>query len=80
MHLLCTFATTGFDAWKADFDAHWEDRDRAGLTMLQMWRDLDAPDRALVLFEVADRKRAAEWIATASALGTPVEARFLRTA
>ena len=80
MQLICTFATRGFDAWKGAWDAHWEGRDHAGLTMLQMWRDLDDAGRVLVLFEVSDRKRAADWLAARSALDGPVEARFLRTA
>ena len=47
MHLIATFSTNGFDAWKADYDAHSETRDAAGLTMLQMWRDADDTDQRI---------------------------------
>ncbi len=80
MHLLCTIDTGGFDAWKSGYDDRSEARDQAGLTMLQMWRDVDDEDRALVLFDVHDRARAERWIDTESALHTAVAGRFVRTA
>ncbi len=80
MQLIVTIDTGGFDAWKAGFDDRVEARGQAGLTMLQMWRDADDGSRAVVLFEVSDRKRAEEWVRTESALHAPVTARFLRTA
>lgn len=80
MHLLCTFDTSGFDAWKSAFDDRAEARGQAGLAMLQMWRDADDASCALVLFGVSDCKRAEEWLRTESALHAPVTARFLRTA
>ncbi len=80
MQLICEIDTDGFDAWKAGFHDRAEARDRAGLTMLQMWRDADDDARAVVLFEVRDRARAEEWVRTEGALHAPVTARFLRTA
>ncbi|HQU70282.1 MAG TPA: hypothetical protein PLI43_19095 [Albidovulum sp.] len=80
MQLIVTFATSGFDAWKADYDAHSETRDNAGLTMMQMWRDADDANRALVLFEVSDRARAAQWVKDETALKGGISAQFLRTA
>ncbi len=79
MHLLTTLTTSGYDAWKAAFDAHAEDRGQSGLTLLQLWRGADAPDTVTALFEVADRKRAEDWVKRQSALGPAVAARFLRT-
>ena len=81
MHLLATFATQGYAPWKTAFDAHREARDRAGLTLLQLWRHADAPDTVTALFEVADRRRAEGWLSAEAALhgGTP-EAHFLKTA
>lgn len=80
MQLIVQFSTGGFGAWKADYDAHSETRDAAGLTMLQMWRDADDPTRAAVLFEVHDRARAEAWIRQQSALKGGISAQFLRTA
>lgn len=81
MHLLATFSTKGYDAWKADFDAHAERRDQAGLNLLQLWRNVDDSTRVTGLFEVADRKRAEDWLTAERALsGTAVEAHFLRVA
>lgn len=80
MQLIVTFDTAGFDAWKADYDAHSETRDNAGLTMMQMWRDADDGNRAVVLFEVSDRARAAAWVKEQTALKGGISARFLKTA
>lgn len=80
MQLIVTFDTAGFDAWKADYDAHSETRDNAGLTMMQMWRDADDGNRAVVLFEVNDRKRAEDWLRQQQALKGGASAQFLRTA
>lgn len=80
MQLILTFATAGFDAWKTDYDAHAETRDNAGLTMLQMWRDADDPDRVVVLFEVSDRARAEAWLHQQTALKGAGGAQFLKTA
>ncbi len=80
MHLLATIATSGYDAWKTDFDAHAEDRGQSGLTLLQLWRGADDCDTVTALFEVADRPRAEAWVKRQSALGPTVTAQFLRTA
>ena len=80
MHLIVTFATNGFDAWKADYEAHTETREAAGLTMLQMWRDADDTDHAVVLFEVSDRKRAEAWLHEQAALKGGVSGLFVKTA
>jgi hypothetical protein len=80
MQLIVQFTTTGFDAWKADYDAHSETRDAAGLTMLQMWRDADDANRVTALYEAHDRARAEAWFKTESALRGATSAQFLRTA
>ena len=80
MHLIVQFSTGGFDAWKADYDAHAETREAAGLTMLQMWRDADDADRAMVLFEVSDRKRSEAWLHEQAALKGGVSGQFVKTA
>ncbi|MCB2115224.1 MAG: hypothetical protein H6895_02865 [Defluviimonas sp.] len=80
MQLIVQFDTTGFDAWKADYDAHAETRDNAGLTMLQMWRDADDGNRVAVLYEVHDRARADQWFRQQAALKGATSAQFLKTA
>lgn len=80
MQMLCQIETSGFDAWKANFDADTENRSAAGLTVLQIWRDADAPAKVAVLFEITDRARAQGWLDTASGLGRGGSAQFLKTA
>jgi hypothetical protein len=80
MHLLATFTPPDYTAWKADFDAHWEARDQAGLTLLQLWRGADDTSRVVALFEVADRPRAQAWLDRQSALHGGIAAQFVRTA
>ena len=77
MQMLATIDTGGYDAWKARFDERAEDR--TGMTMMQMWHDADAPTRVVILFDVHDCKRAEAWAQTQTALGTQVQARYLRT-
>ncbi len=79
MNLLARFTPPDFAAFKTDFDAHAESRQQAGLTLLQMWRDLDGAG-AVCLFEVNDRAKAQAWLDTQSGLGHPVTGQFLRTA
>lgn len=80
MQLLVDFTTTGFDAWKQEFDAEAEGRMQAGLTLLQMWREADAPATVVCLFEVNDRARAQGWLDKKAGFGAAFTARFLKTA
>jgi len=80
MHLIVRFSPASYDAWKSDFDAHAEDRDQSGLTLLQLWRGADSANRAVALFEVHDRKAAQGWIDRQQALQGGLEAEFMRTA
>lgn len=80
MQLLVRYETAGFDAWKAAFDGDAEDRMNAGLTLLQMWREADAPNTAICLFEANQREKADAWLSRETALGAPASATFLRTA
>ena len=80
MQLLCRFDTIAWDDWKARFDDDAEDRRLAGLTVLQLWRDADAPDAAVALFEVNDRGKAAAWIDKQKGFGAALRADFLTTA
>lgn len=80
MQLLCQIDTANYDQWKADYDAHAENRDAAGMTQMQIWRDADVAGRVVVLFDVHDRAKVQAWIKTQSGLGAKITAQFLRTA
>ncbi len=80
MQLLATFPTPDYPAWKADFDAHAEDRANSGLTLMQLWRDADDPTRAVALFDVHNRAAAHDWLKTQAALGHGVTGQFVKTA
>ncbi len=58
MQLLCRNDVENFDAWKAVFDADAEAHRDAGLTLMQIWRDVDSRKRVFFLFEVNDRDKA----------------------
>jgi hypothetical protein len=77
MQLLIQTATPDYTAWKAAFDAEGENIADAGLSTLQIWKGEGAA--ILVLFEVANRKRAEDWLTKQSALGHGLTAQFLQT-
>ncbi|MCK0168166.1 hypothetical protein MWU52_11430 [Jannaschia sp. S6380] len=79
MNLLTHHTPASYDAWKADFDAHTETRMNAGLTLLQLWRDIDGPG-VTALYEVNDRGKAEGWLDREAATDGPIDARFMRTA
>lgn len=78
MQMLASIDTDGYDAWKSQFDARSEDR--AGMTMMQMWRDADAGTRVVILFDVHDRAKAESWAKAQAALGAQIATQYLRTA
>ena len=80
MQVIATFETGGYDAWKSAFDGQSEAWSQAGLTLLQLWRSLDAPDRAVALFECGNRSAAEGWLHRQSALHGAVTTEFLKTA
>lgn len=80
MHLLARFSPPTYAPWRADFDAHTEDRDQSGLSLLQLWRSADHPDHAVALFEVHDRAAAEAWLDRQQALHGGIDADFVKTA
>jgi len=80
MQLLCRFDTPDYPSWKADFDADTENRSLAGLTLMQLWRDIDTPSATVALFNVNDRARAQGWLDKESGFGQVITAEFLKTA
>lgn len=79
MNLLLHHTPTSYDAWKRDFDAHAETRMQAGLTLLQLWRDVEG-EGVTALFEVNDRKKAQAWLDREAQTAGPVAGRFMRIA
>ena len=51
----------------------------AGLTLLQMWREADAQNTAICLFEVNAREKAQAWLDRETAHEGKATATFLRT-
>jgi len=70
MQLIALYEVTDFSAWQTAFTADEEARRDAGLSVLQIWRDADNANRAIVLLDVNDRKRADAWITRSNALGS----------
>ena len=80
MQLITRTDTGGFDAWRREFDGDSEGRGRAGLNLLQMWREAGSPDTAVMLFEVRDRGRAEAYLKERDQLGHGLgTATFLET-
>lgn len=80
MHLIARFSPPAYAPWKASFDAHAEDRDQSGLTLLQLWRGADDQNHAVALFEVHDRAAAEAWLDRQRALQGGIDADFVKTA
>ena len=58
--LLARYDIADYGAWKSAFDADFEDRGNASLSVLQIWRE--GTGRAWVLYQVADGKRALDYL------------------
>lgn len=78
MQLILDAPAPDYAAWKAGFDAQAENIANAGLNTLQIWRAADEP-RALVLFEVHNRKKAEAWLALQQAFGAGARTTFVET-
>ena len=53
-----------YGAWRPVFDAHEAARTAAGLTNGRVFRSAEDPNDLLLLFEMADRRRAEEFAAS----------------
>ena len=76
--LLIQTTAPDYAAWKSAFDAESENIADAGLNTLQIWKA--EASAVLVLFEVANRPKAEDWLAKQSAFGRGLTAQFLQTA
>ena len=74
MMLLVRNRVKDADVWKRVFDAQAAAGAAAGVTVLQVWRSVDAPDQVFFLLDVEDRKRAEAYMASPESAAVGVEA------
>ena len=86
MVLLVRNRVRNVDTWKRVFDGQAAAGAAAGLTVLHMWRSVDAPDEIFFVLDVADRAAAEAFMASPESAAVGVEsgvidgeARFLET-
>jgi len=60
--LLCRNRVADYSTWKAIFDLHAPESDEAGLTLTNMWQDVEDANNVFFLFEVANLERARAFI------------------
>jgi hypothetical protein len=60
-HVLWQADVADFDAWHDVFKKDAAARKAVGLSTLHVWRDMDRPNHAYVLFQVHDLDRAKAW-------------------
>ena len=63
-HMLVRHRVTDFDRWKLAFDGHRAAREAAGLTELNLWRDVQNPNDVVLIFSVSDLDRARAFAAS----------------
>jgi hypothetical protein len=62
LQMITRFETADFAAWQEVFRTERESLGHAGLSVLQIWHEQDAPNTAWVLCRVNDRAKAELWI------------------
>ena len=60
--LFCRNRVADFSAWKAVFDAHAPAHLAAGLSLTNLWRDIEDPNTVFFVFDVANLERARAFI------------------
>lgn len=86
MQLLAHLKVRDYDGWRRVFDDDAEARGNAGLTLLQLWRQVDDDHMVWMLYEVSERGMAEEYLSGLGQLhaeaggATGAGHQFLRTA
>ncbi len=62
MQLLAYLKVRDYEKWRTAFDDDAESRGRAGLTLLQIWRQTDDGNLVWMLYEVSERGMAEEYL------------------
>ena len=77
MVLLVRNRVEDVDRWKRVFDGQAAAGAAAGLTVVQVWRSVDATDEVFFLLKVEDRARAEAFMASPESAAVGVEAGVL---
>lgn len=62
LHMITTFDTADYAAWREVFDSERAGLGHAGLHPLRVMHEPENPNRVWILFEVDDKSRAETWI------------------
>lgn len=62
LHMITTFDTADYAAWREVFDIECKQLGHTGLHPVKVLHELENPNRVWILFEVEDRQRAETWI------------------
>ena len=62
LHMITSFDTADYNAWRDVFDGERKGLGRAGLHPLKVLHEAETPNRVWILFEVDDKRRAEAWI------------------
>ncbi|MCX6538220.1 MAG: hypothetical protein NT151_04700 [Acidobacteria bacterium] len=60
--LFCRNRVADFSTWKAVFDSHAPAHREAGLSLTNLWRDIEDPNNVFFVFDVANLDRAQAFI------------------
>ena len=66
-YMLCRNRVADYGKWKAVFDSHEGDQDKAGFHLISMWRSVEDPNNVWFLFEIDDIGKANEFITSPKA-------------
>jgi len=58
VYMHCSIRVADFAAWQTKMYSDRDSQLQAGLTLIQLWRSLDDPNRAFMLLEVQDKETA----------------------
>ncbi len=65
--MLCRNRVADFEKWKREFDSNAPAGHEAGLTLLNLWRDVEEPNNVFFLLEVKDIDKARAFITNPAA-------------
>lgn len=66
--MLCRNRVQDFEKWKSVFDSHTQFHTDAGLTLLNLWRDISEPNNVFFIFKVSNHNKALEFINSPSSV------------
>jgi len=63
--LLIRHHVADYNQWRPVYDAHYQDRQAAGISEVSLWCDENDSNEVYVLFDIADRTKAQAFIDSA---------------